>query len=290
MAFASPEADLTIEGAMLTHVGRVRQSNEDCVAFVIPPPADPAAARGFLCIVADGMGGHAAGEVASRMAVEVVRRVYYSLQGPVPNSLEAAFASANRAIFEESQSTPECRGMGTTCTALAIRKNDLWFAHVGDTRAYLLRDGRLSQLTEDQTLHAEMIRQGLMAEEDAKNAEGGNVILQALGTGLDLSPALPESGIPIVESDLLILCSDGLWNLVNDGEISGIAGHFAPPEACQKLLERALEAGGYDNISVGVFAIRAAGGVAKEPTAATRPIESAYSATTKKRWRLARGA
>jgi PPM family protein phosphatase len=264
-----------IAGAMLTDVGRVRKSNEDSVAFVIPSKKDPAASRGCLFLVADGMGGHAAGEVASALAVEVVRQVYFSLQGPVPESLMRAFEMANRAIFEHSQSNPECKGMGTTCTALAIHDAQLWLGHVGDSRAYLLRNGSLTQLTEDQTLHAQMIREGLMTEEEAKSAEGGNIILQALGTGMDVAPAVWERGIPLTEGDLLILCSDGLWNMVDDAAIAEIAARSAPQEACQQLVDAALAAGGYDNVSVGICALRALAGRAAVPQGATRPIEIA---------------
>jgi serine/threonine protein phosphatase PrpC len=265
-----------INGAMLTDVGRVRKSNEDSVAFVIPSKNDPAVSRGSLFLVADGMGGHAAGEVASALAVEVVRQVYFSLQGPVPESLMKAFESANRAIFEHSQSKPECKGMGTTCTALAIYEGQLWVGHVGDSRAYLLRNGRLTQLTEDQTLHAQMIREGLMTEEESKSAEGGNIILQALGTGLDVAPAVWERGIPLIGGDILILCSDGLWNMVDDAVIADIAARSAPQEACEQLIDAVLAAGGYDNVSVGVVTLRAlAGSRATEPQKATRPIEIA---------------
>ena len=277
MALASVNSRwVEIAGAMLTDVGRVRKSNEDSVAFVIPSKNDPAASRGCLFLVADGMGGHAAGEVASALAVEIVRQVYFSLQKPVPDSLMMAFKSANRAIFEHGQSNPECRGMGTTCTALAIRDGQLWLGHVGDSRAYLLRNGHLTQLTDDQTLHAQMIREGLMTAEESKAAGGGNVILQALGTGLDVVPTIEENGIPLSEGDILVLCTDGLWNMVDDASIAETAARSAPQEACQQLVDAALAAGGYDNVSVGIFVLRALAGRAAEPQGATRPIEIAY--------------
>ena len=256
-----------IAGAMLTDVGLVRSSNEDAVAFVIPSKNDPAARRGCLLLVADGMGGHAAGEVASALAVEIVRRVYFSLQEPIPASVMRAFETANRAILEHAKNNPECRGMGTTCTALAICDGQVWLAHVGDSRAYLLRGGVLTQLSADQTLHAQMIREGLMTEEESKTSGGGNVILQALGTGRDVEPAIWEKGVPLIDGDTLVLCSDGLWNMVDDAAITEIAARSAPREACQDLVGAALEAGGYDNVSVGVFAVRAPAGPAAEAAA-----------------------
>jgi PPM family protein phosphatase len=264
--------EFEIAGAMLTDVGRVRTSNEDSVAFVIPSKNDPAASRGCLLIVADGMGGHAAGEVASALAVEAVRRVYFSLSGPVPESLMLAFETANRAVFEHGKQTPDCKGMGTTCTALAINDGQVWLAHVGDSRAYMLRNGKLTQLSGDQTLHAQMIREGLLSEEEAKDASGGNVILQALGTNPDIVPAVWEKGITLLEGDILVLCSDGLWNMVDDATIAEVAACAAPQEACQQLIGAALDAGGYDNVSVGIFAVRAPGGPAAEPQTATRRI------------------
>jgi serine/threonine protein phosphatase PrpC len=276
MALASENTHgFEIAGAMLTDVGRVRSSNEDSVAFVIPSSNDPAASRGCLLLVADGMGGHAAGEVASALAVEAVRRVYYSLQEPVPASLMIAFETANRAILEHGKNHPDCRGMGTTCTALAIHDGQVWLGHVGDSRAYLLRGGKLTQLSDDQTLHAQMIREGLMTEDESKTSEGGNVVLQALGTGADVVPAVWEKGVPLLEGDTLVLCSDGLWNVVDDAAIAEIAARATPQEACQNLVDAALEAGGYDNVAVGIFAVRPPAGPLAEPQTATRRIDIA---------------
>jgi PPM family protein phosphatase len=276
MALASENSHgFEIAGAMLTDVGRVRSSNEDSVAFVIPSKNDPAASRGCLLLVADGMGGHATGEVASALAVEAVRRVYFSLQEPIPESLMIAFETANRTILEHGKSNPACRGMGTTCTALAIHDGQLWLAHVGDSRAYLLRGGNLTQLSADQTLHAQMIREGLMTEDESKTSGGGHVILQALGTGADILPAVWETGVPLIEGDTLVLCSDGLWNMVDDAAIAEIAARAAPQEACRNLIDAALEAGGYDNVSVGIFAVRRPAGAEAEPQTATRRIDIA---------------
>ncbi|MGQ0446579.1 MAG: PP2C family protein-serine/threonine phosphatase [Beijerinckiaceae bacterium] len=261
-----------IAGAMLTDVGRVRTSNEDSVAFVIPAKNESSASRGCLLIVADGMGGHAAGEVASALAVETVRRVYFSRRGPVPESLMLAFETANRAIIEQGKQSAARKGMGTTCTALAINDGQVWLAHVGDSRAYILRNGKLTQLSGDQTLHAQLIREGLLSEEEAKVVGGGNVILQALGTSAEIVPAVWDEGIPLLEGDILVLCTDGLWNMVDDAAIAEIAARAAPQEACRQLINAALEAGGYDNVSAGVFAVRAPGGPAAEAQTATRRV------------------
>jgi serine/threonine protein phosphatase PrpC len=120
-----------------------------------------------------------------------------------------------------------------------------------------------------------MIREGLMTEDESKTSEGGNVVLQALGTGADVVPAVWEKGVPLLEGDTLVLCSDGLWNVVDDAAITEIAARAAPQEACQKLVDAALEAGGYDNVAVGIFAVRPPAGPRAEPQTATRRIDIA---------------
>ncbi len=251
------DAGIRVVGAMRTDVGRIRSSNEDAVAFVAPADGVPEAKLGYFALVADGMGGHAAGEVASALAAEVVRRVFFSLDVPAPQALKTAFETANRAIFDRAARDPECTGMGTTCTAIVIRDNRLWLAHVGDSRAYLLRDGKLTQLSDDQTLHAQLVREGVLTPEEAERTPGGNVILQALGTRLEISPTVWAEGLPLRIGDAVVLCSDGLSNLVTDDDIAAIASEHAPHEACVRLIDAALRAGGYDNISVGVFLIEA---------------------------------
>src|SRR6185437_15813407 len=149
---------MQIVGAMRTDPGLVREANEDAVAWITPQ--DQAAAKGSLAIVADGMGGHAAGEIASAIAVEVIQRVYYDLKAPVPKVLETAFTTANRAILAYAERHPECRGMGTTCTVLAFQDRRAWLGHIGDSRAYLLRNGQIRQLRDDQTLVAQLVSEG----------------------------------------------------------------------------------------------------------------------------------
>ena len=248
-----PAAPLRIAGAIRTDVGCVRQLNEDSVAFIASAGPSQARDHGALALVADGMGGHAAGEVASALALEVVRRVYYSLDKIPSEALRAAFDAANRAIFDYAAKHPDCAGMGTTCTALGVRDDLLWLAHVGDSRAYLMRDGRLTQLSDDQTLHAQLVRDGVMSPEDAGKGAGSNVILQALGTRLDVEPTIWTEGLPLRQGDIVVLCSDGLTNLVSDASIAEAVSKNPPPEACRLLIEAARRGGGHDNISIGVF-------------------------------------
>lgn len=259
------------QGAMRTDNGAVRSHNEDRVSFVAPQPGDPAGARGSLMMVADGMGGHAAGEVASGIAVETIRRVYYELDGPVPHVLASAFLAANCAILDWATSNPECKGMGTTCTAVAIRDDSAWLAHVGDSRAYLLREGVMTQLSDDQTLVAQMMREGRLTPEQAHNNPVSNVILQALGSNAAVSPVVWSEPLKLAAGDVVVLCTDGLSGVVSDRTIAEHAGRLPPDEACDALIKAAHAAGAPDNVSVGVFKLVSA----TDRVAADEPVNSA---------------
>lgn len=258
-AFApgSPQA-FVVAGSMATDAGLVRGANEDAVAYVVQSPQDPE--RDFLALVADGMGGHAAGEVASAIAAETVRRAYFAHGGEPPEALAEALASANQRIRAHAEAHPECSGMGSTCTVLALRAGKMFLGHIGDSRAYILRGGDFHQLSEDQTLRARMLRDGLISAEEAEAQIGSNVIWQALGTADTIEPAVWRDGMPVRLGDIFLLCSDGLSDLVPDEEIAGLLreqqrSDRAPSQTCAALVRAALEAGGHDNVSVGVFVI-----------------------------------
>src|SRR3954464_4543908 len=146
LAAAASRADLLVVGSMLSDVGLVRSVNEDSVTFVVPSEGRDPESRSGILLVADGMGGHSAGEVASALAAEVVRRCFFEVNGAVPDILSTAFAVANKAIFDYGQGHPECAGMGTTCTALAIRSDRIWLRPVGGNRAPLLCNSALRHL------------------------------------------------------------------------------------------------------------------------------------------------
>jgi serine/threonine protein phosphatase PrpC len=249
---------LSVAVAMMTHPGLVRQNNEDVVACVLPDEGKSAGARGVLALVADGMGGHAAGEVASALAADTIRRLYREREGAPEEVLTAAFAAANEAICRRGKADPACAGMGTTCTALALRAEAAFLAHIGDSRAYLLRERRLRQISEDHSLVAQLVRDGALTPEQAARSPQRHVILRALGTEPAAEPAVWSQGLPLHPGDVFVLCSDGLTDLVDDRTIGDIAGRLAPSAACAALIEAALAAGGIDNVSVGVLAIRAA--------------------------------
>ncbi len=269
---------MRLEGAMLTDVGSVRQGNEDRIAFVTAGGGKDSGRNEALVVVADGMGGHAAGEVASAMAVDVVRQVFFGTKGSIPGRLAQALSSANRAIFDLAANDPQRQGMGTTCTVIAFDGARIFLGHVGDSRAYLLRKGKLHQLSQDHTLVARMLREGLLTPAQARTHPQGNVITQAVGTKPAIEPDIWRKGMKIANGDRLVVCSDGLHGVVGDVRISEIAGGADPREATQELIAAALAGGGPDNISVGVFRAASSNGgaVVTARTAAcnrTRPVD-----------------
>jgi serine/threonine protein phosphatase PrpC len=266
-------AGMQIIGAMRTDTGLVRTLNEDSVAWVTPRDDDVSHTRGSLALVADGMGGHAAGEVASALAADVIRRLYYDLDGAIPQVLSKAFIAAHRAIVDHARKHPECKGMGTTCTVLAFRGDEAWLAHIGDSRAYLLRGRTLTQLSEDQTLVAKLVSEGTMTQAEADHSPMHNVILQALGATPEIKPMISGKALKLQSGDVLILCSDGVYNMVSDATIAETASRFAPQEACDSLIEAALAAGGHDNASLGIFSVSAAVERNRPPEATTRRIK-----------------
>ena len=264
---------MQIIGAMRTDPGLARELNEDTVAWVTPQDTGTTDGRGSLALVADGMGGHAAGEVASALAADVIRRLYFDLDGPVPKVLATAFTAANRAILEYAAEHPQCKGMGTTCTVLAFRDRQAWLAHVGDSRAYLLREGEFIQLSEDQTLVAKLVSDGTLTQEEADHSPMHNVILQALGTSQQMRPIIGAKGLPLEFGDVLMLCSDGVSGLVPDAKMAEVVGRLGPQDACDALIEAALAAGGHDNASLGVFSVAQAAEQKSAPEPTTRRIK-----------------
>ncbi|MCL6612353.1 MAG: Stp1/IreP family PP2C-type Ser/Thr phosphatase [Peptococcaceae bacterium] len=224
-----------------TETGLVRRQNEDCLC-VIPDLA--------LFAVADGMGGHLAGEVASRMAVEsVARQLQSGNRDDTVKSLLEGVRRANSDIYKASRRDGSCRGMGTTLTVAVISGGDLVLAHVGDSRAYIIRGDKIHLLTEDHSLVQEMIRHGGITREQARDHPHRNVLTRALGTeplvDVDLISIKLERG------DILLLCTDGLYGLVGDEEILELVRSAAnPDQAVRMLVDEALRRGGSDNISV----------------------------------------
>lgn len=261
---------LHLRGAMLSNPGIARSTNEDRAAYIIPNANDPRFMHGSLAIVADGMGGHAAGEVASAIAVDVISKTYYETDGSASEALETGLQVANAAIYEAAAQRTDLTGMGTTCTALAIREGMAYWAHVGDSRLYLLRDSKLRQLSEDQSLVMDLVRSGVITVEQARLSPERNIILRALGTRPSVEIDVQRDGMPLHARDCLMLCSDGLTDLVDNQTILRILSANPPIDACEELIRWALHQGGDDNITVGVFALSNELPVTSESIAETR--------------------
>lgn len=259
-----------------TDVGCVREANEDAGLFVRPNDPEQTEARGVLLIVADGMGGHASGEVASRMAVDEINRLYYQTPGGPREALKYAVEEANRIIHDAAAADPALEGMGTTCTALAVVGRTVYIAHVGDSRCYRMRDRILTQITEDDSAVNEMVKLGIISREEARRHEDKNVILKALGTSAEVEAATPEP-FEARPGDLYLLCSDGLTDMVEDGLIERtIAEANDLHEAAERLVETARAAGGHDNITAGLIGVIPAGAAAADSAGVrtTREVEA----------------
>ncbi len=229
--------------------GSVRQNNEDYFGIFDPETDELMERRGVLAVVADGMGGHFSGSKASRAAVEVVGDAYYrESDEEAVTRLEAAVKEANATVFE---TVGEGRkGLaGTTCTAAALFPDRLHIAHVGDSRAYLVHEGKISQLTEDHSLVGEMIRRGSISKEKAMNHPRRNVITRAVGFSGKVEIDIYEA-VPIQGGDSVLLCSDGLFTMLEESEILKVASTMTPNDACAELVKLAKSKGGEDNITI----------------------------------------
>jgi len=244
---------LTVIGAALTDVGAVRKSNEDSVAMVVPEQIRDLGEKGVLAVVADGMGGHEGGEVASGIATSRVSEMYYSAPGTPQECLLKAFEAANRQIYEHAHKNPKLTGMGTTCTAVAVVNGLAYSAHVGDSRAYLIRDDQIYCMTEDHSATMEMVKKGMITLSEARSHEERNVILRAMGTRSELDVACWSTPFPMRTGDRLLLCSDGLYEQIEDRELADIVRAHPPEQACRELIRVAIERASSDNASAVVL-------------------------------------
>jgi protein phosphatase len=225
---------MRLESAVASDIGKVRTRNED--AYLLLPE------KGIFA-VADGMGGHAAGDVASRTALESVSEIS-------DGDVVSAVLRANRAVSERAQREPQLAGMGTTLTLLALQrdKNVALLGHVGDTRSYLFRAGKLQQLTRDHTVAQEMVDAGQLTKDTARNHPASSMLQRAIGTQSEVDVDFAE--IDVQSADLFLLCSDGLTGMLSDGEIARILENEKPlQQLADELVEAANQRGGRDNIT-----------------------------------------
>jgi len=234
-------------------VGLVRETNQDSYCHKVFEPRDTGVAGPVhLCAVADGIGGYQAGEVASRLALQAVAEEIekaVDLERALDRALAEAMTVANQRIVRQGLVDPSCRGMGTTVTVALVHGSVAHIGHVGDSRAYLFRGGRLVQLTNDHSLVAELVRNGNLTEEEAAVHPQRNVLTQAFGS--DLRVKADVSSRPLEEGDILLLCTDGLTGSVTTDEIEEVlAAAPSLDEASERLVNMANGRGGHDNVTV----------------------------------------
>jgi serine/threonine protein phosphatase PrpC len=251
-------AAYTLQTCMATDIGCVRAVNQDAIAFVSPGDHEERNRRGVLAVLADGMGGHHGGEVASKLAVETICRHYFAAHDEDPErAIELALRKANAAIFRAAEADPALSGMGTTATALVLVGRRVCFVHVGDSRLYRCSPGQVRQLSKDDTLVQQMVNDGLITPERARHHPERSVLLRSLGTRPELAVSAQRCDRPEV-GDTFVLCSDGLYESVEPRELAQVVESLDPQAACRRLIELARERDGSDNISVGIIAVRPA--------------------------------
>jgi len=251
----------------ITNVGLIRHDNQDAflianletgeIATMSAPSLVSVHTAPFILIVADGVGGAASGALASSIATETIltelHRWWHKVPKRTPESIEAALKrgidSANRAIFQKANTSPEHHGMGTTTTLALVLDGEAFIAQVGDSRAYLVRKGSAKQLTKDQSFVQRLIDAGRMTAKEAAQSEHRNIILQALGP--EEKVVTDFYRVKLENDDFLILCSDGLSNQVSDEDIGRLAkGSGQPEDVCEALIEEAMHTGAPDNVTV----------------------------------------
>lgn len=242
---------MTLEIRSATDLGMKRSQNEDSHGCWVSDDSAERERRGVLMVVADGMGGSQAGEVASRLAVQTVIRVFREGSGADPlDDLYRAVESANQVVHHESVSHPGMSGMGTTCIAVAVRGRDVYLAHVGDSRAYLASDGKFRQLSQDHSLVAQLVRDGQLTPEQARSDPRRNVVTRSVGVSASVEVDAQRFDALLRDGDTLLMCTDGLHGLVSDAELLEIAGGPDLEDGCRRAIALANERGGHDNITV----------------------------------------
>jgi serine/threonine protein phosphatase PrpC len=268
-----PPQEIDLVAVKLTDTGRVRPHNEDYVDYYVPPDPQQLARNGAIYLVADGMGGHQAGEVASRGAVEMtIQRYYADASQDVGRSLVRAVQAANQQIHAQAQADTSKSGMGTTLVAAVVLGRKVYVANVGDSRAYLINKRSITQITEDHSWVEEQVRAGLLTQEQAKRHPQRNLVTRALGSKPSVDVDLFEGAIST--GDHLLLCSDGLTGRVEDSEIAAIVRDHPPHEAARQLVATANERGGTDNITVLIVSTEKETAIAPAPALSVGTRES----------------
>jgi protein phosphatase len=238
-----------------TDTGRERDENQDAVVHIRDERHDC-----HLLVVADGVGGGTCGQIASQLAAQTIRQSFFSTSEsgrPFNERLELAVTEANRLILHRAGRDRKCKGMGSTCVVLVLADDQAHLAHAGDSRIYLVRDNRITQLTRDHSIMQRMLDDGLITEDEAATHPDRGRLDRALGLRPDLKPDVRPDPIRLSDQDSFILCTDGLTSLVRDEELFRIVQHAPASRACESLVELANERGGHDNITVAIARVGA---------------------------------
>ncbi|HOZ84227.1 MAG TPA: Stp1/IreP family PP2C-type Ser/Thr phosphatase [Niabella sp.] len=236
---------------IISDLGCVRKNNEDGALVCYADDETVFKKRGTLLILADGMGGHNSGEVASEIALTVFADSYYHSKGGIEDALKKAFLDSNNHIYETALGNDVYAGMGTTLTAIVNHKQNLYLAHIGDSRAYLFRNNGIEQLSKDHTVVQQLIDLGEISMEEAPHHPQRNMLLCALGTQPDIEPEVHKIKTALKEEDILLLCSDGLYDLVSEEDMIVIlSSDNSLEQMANQLVNLAKQHGGHDNITV----------------------------------------
>jgi PPM family protein phosphatase len=234
-----------------SHVGMKREENQDSFGDYVVPHTDWS-----LMVICDGMGGHFGGSTASKLALESISNYFIEniKENKADDILFKAIEAGNFDVFDEGMRNVKLRGMGTTCVAIALKKNKVILGHVGDSRIYLIQKNMIFQLTKDHTALQYLIDAGLVSEENAEHHPNSGVLSQAIGTRQELKPEV-QGPFKVKQGDLFLQCSDGLYNHVKPPEMAAIAMDNSPDDAASKLIDLANSRGGKDNITIQIISI-----------------------------------
>ena len=242
-----------------SHAGLRKEENQDYFGYNAPEDGS-VPKKGILLALADGMGGRPGGSVASRIAIEVIMEEYYNdTSSNIPKSLNAALLKANQEVISRGDDDRSLQGMGTTLVVVVLKKDRMYYANVGDSRGYIIYEESISQFTEDHSIVAGLVKAGYISEEEAPSYPGSNIITKAIGIDPDLKVDSPKKD-KIKNGQYILLCCDGLYKDVSSEEIIKTFHEYNEPKIIsEKLIEKAIEKGGDDNITVLIARIEKAG-------------------------------
>ena len=236
----------------MTDVGEIRKSNEDKIVFIQPHDENVLSNKGSLAIVCDGMGGHNSGELASKIGIQGVSKYYYKSKANIAQSIREAMVYAHKEIISVAKRNPKHARMGTTCTAVVILEKSLTIGHAGDSRAYLISPSGIRQLTKDHTYVQHLYEKGVITDVERNNHPDRNIVTMVLGTQNEFIPEVYAYEYVFGPDDILMICSDGLYDYISDKELLQILIENNSTDAAELLIDTAKMRGGHDNISVGI--------------------------------------